>query len=110
MRILLLLFIGWVLGSCSKDGIARNTPSCVEEKIKSFEKEACESNADVKKYEFQDKTVYVFNPGTCGNDMTSEVVNESCGTLGFLGGISGNYTINGEEFTSAKFKKTIWKN
>jgi hypothetical protein len=110
MRLFFFFFALTILASCSKDKIARNTPTCIEEKIENFKKEACETDADVKKYEFQDKVVYVFNPGLCGNDMTSEVVDESCETQGFLGGISGNYKINGEEFTSAKFKKTVWSN
>ena len=52
--------------------------------------------------------VYVFDLGTCGADMTSEVLDENCNTLGFLGGIAGNTKINGDDFGNAKYKSTIW--
>lgn len=54
--------------------------------------------------------VYVYDPGTCGADQTSEVTNTKCETLGYLGGITGNNKINGEDFSSATFKKTVWAN
>ena len=65
--------------------------------------------ANVKQYEFQAKRVYVFDPGSCGADMTSEVFDENCNSIGFLGGITGNTKINGEDFNSAKYKSTIWQ-
>lgn len=55
------------------------------------------------------KTVYVFDQGPCGNDMTSEVVDSECKNLGYLGGITGNKEINGQDFSSAEFVKTIWE-
>lgn len=53
--------------------------------------------------------VYVFDPGTCGDDMTSEVVDSECNSIGFLGGISGNMEINGEDFSTATFESLTWE-
>ena len=87
------------------------TSPCVDSKINDFKKNTpCSKGSAVKQYTFQGSTVYAFEPGTCGNDMTTEVINEDCKTLGYLGGISGNTTINGEEFSKAKFEKVVWSN
>lgn len=94
--------------SCKKYDIAKGIPKCVENKIHSFETEAC-NDGNVKQYTFQGNTVYVFDPGTCGADMTSEVIDSDCHSLGFLGGFAGNTKINGEEFSHAKFIIKIWE-
>lgn len=103
LSILLLSF------SCNKEDIADGTPICIENSIIEFKSNCCEEGANVKEYSFQGEAVYVFDPGTCGADMTSEVKDAECVTLGYLGGISGNSTINGEDFSSAIFVKTTWK-
>ena len=111
MKSLLLFLFSFVLiTSCAKSEIANNTPDCIIDDIKEFEKTCCEEGANVKEYRFQGELVYVFDPGTCGADMTSEVKDEECNSLGHLGGISGNTTINGEDFSSADFKRLIWEN
>ena len=94
--------------SCSKLDIAEGSSKRVENKIKDFNKSSLCSDASVKEFTFQEKTVYLFDSGTCGNDMTSEVTDSEANSLGFLGGISGNTKINGEEFSNAIFIKTIW--
>ena len=66
--------------------------------------------ASVKEYKFQGGNVYVFEHGMCGADQTSAVLNEDCKTLGYLGGITGNTTINQGNFNSATFTKIIWEN
>ncbi len=106
----ILLLAVLVLLSCNKLDLEKETPKCVENKIKNFDKEqSCDNGVNVKKYAFQGKTVYVFDPGTCGADMTSEVIDSDCNSLGFLGGISGNTKINGEEFSNATFEGIIWE-
>ncbi|PCJ28860.1 MAG: hypothetical protein COA97_00550 [Flavobacteriales bacterium] len=106
--ILVFTFIGF--SSCQKLEIEKDTPKCIENLINDFDKEqTCESGVSVKKYTFQEKTVYVFDPGTCGADMTSTVIDFDCNSLGFLGGISGNTEINGENFSNATFESTTWK-
>ena len=99
-----------ILASCTLD-ISPDTPGCIQDKIKAFSKEhvLCESGKNVKEYIFQDTTVYVFDPGTCGNDMGYDVYDSACNYLGFLGGIAGISEINGEEFSNAVFTRLIWK-
>lgn len=98
-----------VLTGCKKYKIDKDTPKCVESNIKEFDKNTACNKAKVKEYKFQGKTVYTFDPGTCGADMTTEVIDKDCNTLGYLGGIAGNTQINGEEFANATYVKTIWK-
>lgn len=106
----LLVFAITAFTGCTKLDIESGTPKCVENKIKNFNKSSICNNADVSEYIFQGKTVYVFNPGnTCGADMTSEVIESDCNSLGYLGGETGNTKINGEKFSNATFVKTTWK-
>jgi hypothetical protein len=107
--ILILSILSLSFVSCEKSDIARGTPDCIITKIGEFEPVACE-DGKVDKYTFQGETVYVFDHGIeCGADLSSEVVLEDCTHLGYLGGISGNTIINGENFSSAEFEKNIWK-
>ena len=84
--------------------------SCVQDKIGAFSTEACPTGATIKSYYFQSDFVYVFDYGPCGADMALPVLNNSCDTLGFLGGFIGNTMINNQDFHSAEFVKTIWFN
>ena len=92
-----------LLSSCNK---SKKDP-CVDEKINTFEKTCCSNGAEVNKYTFQGNTVYEFYPGNCAADARSEVTNDKCETMGYLGGIIGNTKINGEDFSKAKRKKTV---
>jgi hypothetical protein len=40
--------------------------------------------------------------------MASEVLNQDCESIGYLGGLIGNQIINGENFSSAHFEETVW--
>lgn len=86
--------------------------TCLQTKINSFSSGnyACPTSANVKEFLFQNGTVYVFDPGNCGADMTSEVINSDCQTLGYLGGFAGNILINSEDFSNATYVKTVWSN
>lgn len=108
MKTLIFILLVLTTVSCRELDIPNNPPKCVTGKINAFKDEACEKGANVKKYTFQEKTVYVFDPGTCGADMTSEVIDSECNNLGYLGGITGNTTINGESFENAEFVETTW--
>ncbi len=101
---LLIAFVG-----CRKNDIARGTPQCIEDKIQEFSRSSSCDDVLVKEYKFQGKAVYAFEPGTCGADMTTEVLDSDCKTLGHLGGFAGNTKINGEDFSSAKFVRVTWK-
>jgi len=105
------LVLTMAIVSCAKEQVEKAVPDCIKSKIEDFSKsEACEQTATVKEYTFQSQTVYVFDPGTCGADMASNVVDSQCNTLGMLNGYAGNTKINGEDFSHATFIRTIWKN
>ncbi|MDZ4824714.1 MAG: hypothetical protein SH856_14750 [Flavobacteriales bacterium] len=108
LAILLAIVVSSFTG-CDKLDIASGTPRCVEKKIKDYNETSSCYNASVQEYTFQGKTVYVFEPGTCSADMTSELIDSDCNTLGHLGGIAGNIQINGEEFSSATFIRKVWQ-
>jgi hypothetical protein len=96
-----------VVSSCNKD--ERETPTCIWNKITAFDSSFECAEAKVDKYTFQGETVYVFDPGVCSQaDMASEVLNQDCESIGYLGGLIGNQIINGENFSSAHFEETIW--
>jgi len=78
-------------------------------KVDDFKKSDCEKGACVKEYLFQNQTVFVFDQMKCGADMTSEVFDEDCNSIGYLGGISGNSKINGVDFSDANFVRTVWE-
>jgi hypothetical protein len=89
---------------------ASGTPDCLSATIQAFQA-ADGGCADrfVTEHTFQGQTVYVLNHGTCGADMTDEVVDANCKHLGNLGGIMGNLKINGEDFRIARQVRVVWK-
>ena len=87
--------------------------TCILNKISEFAQsdDICDTTATVKLYHFQNQDVYLFDQGSCGNDLTIPVLNEDCDTLGYLGGIMGNSTINGQDFyANASYRYTVWNN
>lgn len=98
-----------LFASCNKLDIDEDAPKCVKKEIKTFNKKSSCDNAKVDEFKFQGKTVYAFESGNCHYDRGTKVIDGDCNELGFLGGISGNTKINGEEFSNAVFVKTIWK-
>jgi len=98
------------VSSCQLD-IEPGTPGCIQEQIKEFSKSKipCDDGKSVSSYNFQGKIVFIFDPGVCGNDLTSEVIDSNCNSLGFLGGIAGNIVISGEEFSNAILISTVWE-
>jgi hypothetical protein len=110
-----LLFVmlasGLMLASCNKED-ENAVPTCVQDRLAIFEAdEACGAGASVKRYTFQGNDVYAYDPGSCGADMTTAVLDAECNNLGYLGGISGNDTISGVPFSSnALLVSTIWQN
>lgn len=98
--------------SCNKSEKISGGSACIRNKIQRFSNsDVCDGSATVKQYTFQNQNVYVFDQGTCGADFAQPILNENCDTLGFLGGISGNGMINGQNFyTDATYISTIWSN
>lgn len=86
-----------------------DVPACIQKAIENFKKTSCEKGLSVKEYTFQGKEVFVFGQEGCGADMTSEVLDSSCKSLGLLGGFVGNVRINGEDFSNAVPVRTIWE-
>jgi hypothetical protein len=109
VKFLLLLYVLALMTACNKPDIEKGTPKSIVNKIKDFDKSSVCDDAKVNEYTFQGNTVYTFEPGSCGADMTTEVVNTEGNSLGNLGGIAGNTQINGEDFSHAVFIKTVWE-
>ena len=106
--VLILYFL--LFASCTKESKS-STPDCIETKIQTFSivGNSCETGASVKEYTFQGKLTYVFTMGFCGSDLGSEVLDADCNSLGVLGSYNGNTKINGVEFSTAVYKRTIWE-
>lgn len=104
------LLLSIVFSGCTRLEIEKDTPSCVKDKIVDFGKNQSCDDIQVDEYEFQNTEVYVLAIGnTCGADMYSDVIDSECNVLGSLGGITGNWEINGESFENAVFINTVWK-
>ncbi|WP_222164725.1 DUF6970 domain-containing protein [Edaphocola aurantiacus] len=109
-----MLTLSTLLLSCDKINPPGCPPpfgkECVERKLLVFQEDenTC-ADATINSYMFQGELVYVMDYGTCIADMTSEVLNDDCRTLGYLGGFAGGSTINGVDFWSnAIFVAQIW--
>lgn len=105
----ILLTMTIFFGSCRKFIIPEATPECIKEKVIIFKSDIACEDAKVKQFSFQGKTVFTFDPGTCGADEITEIFDKDCNFIGALGGIIGNTKINNEEFSNAIFMRTVWK-
>jgi len=86
MKDLILLIVTVIaISGCNTD--ENEIPDCLQTRIDAFGWEICSTGANVKRYTFQGNDVYVIFPGTCGADMSDEVLDEDCNTLGFVGGV-----------------------
>lgn len=94
-------------------GLDNDIPKCVRKKIRDFDGEVgfqCESGASVSKFLFNEREVYVFEPGNCGADMSSPVFDADCNELGSLGGFAGNLEIDGMIFhENAVLIERVWE-
>jgi len=105
----LLFLLPMILTSCGDSDIAPNTPSCIIDKIQSLKENSTCDDPSIREYKFQGEIVYVVDPGSCGADLASGVYDSDCNGIGQIGGISGNTEVNGEDFSHAKFIRTIWQ-
>jgi len=107
MKIIGLVLISIFSISCNK---IKNAPYCIQEKTENFKSNSiCEEGSKVKEYKFQGEIVYLFENGNCGADIASGVFDSECNELGWIGGFTGNTKINGEEFSNARYRRTIWR-
>ena len=94
---------------CDKVEIKTSVPPCIDEMINSYRKSnlPCESGKSVYRYTFNDRYVYVFNPGNCGADMMADVYDEDCHRICGLGGIAGNLICEGVNFWEVATDETL---
>ena len=107
----LIIILPMMFSYCRKS--KTDAPDCINNLITNHTSLLflCETGAHVDEYLFQEKIVYVFDPGNCGADMQANVYDSNCNMIGALGGIIGNILINNVRFDqNAVFQKTIWKN
>jgi len=106
LSVVILSLLTWSCGSRLPGG-----PACLPAALDAFQTWCCASSAHVDEYHFQGQPVYLFEPGTCGADMPTYVLDAQCDTLGFLGGFAGSTQIQGLDFASnSSFQGTIWHN
>ena len=105
---LLLFWVAITVVSCRKVILDKDDPSCLKDKIRSFDRQEDCASAKVDAYSFQGQTVYAFSPGNCGADMMTDILDSDCNTIGSLGGIAGNTEVNGEPFSNAVYLRNIW--
>ena len=102
----IFLFIG--LG-CTN--IEDDIPECVQNRIQTIKKDNCIDK--MSEYEFNGRLVYVYGYSydLCdGADFGSNVIDEKCNDICFLGGIAGNTTCEEVEFhENATFIRDVWR-
>lgn len=109
MKLIILFVVGvYIFMGCQKDNTHQGVPGCINAEIDTFKNHSCANGANVKQYTFIGKTVFVFDPGGCGADLSADVEDEACMSLGYLGGFNGNTKIQGVEFSTAVYIRTIW--
>jgi len=109
--ILIILLI--TLSGCEKLDFLIDIPDCIEKEIKEFKKSplACDSDAQVLRYDFQDSQVFVFKPGNCGEDLPEKVYDNNCNLICTLGGFEANSICDSIDFDeNATNKVLVWKN
>lgn len=103
-----LIILAMVAISCNQHN---DIDECIENRIANFGSEVCESGAWVKQYTFQGETTYAIHYGACVADYHDLVLDESCDTLGLIGGFAGLTEINGDDYyANATLEATIWQN
>ncbi|RUA34055.1 MAG: hypothetical protein DSY77_07110 [Bacteroidetes bacterium] len=104
---ILVILVVLIVTSCKDSNI---DPSCLNDKINELEDISCEDGVQITLYEFQGQNVYLLELGNCIADGSTEVVDASCRTLGFLGGLAGSNEIDGLDFyENAIFIEVVWE-
>ena len=118
LRISAIAFLVVLLTGCiktsereEKDNCGCTAP-CVYLSINEFKNDpnTCSTGASIKEYKWEGKTVHVYDGGICIADGQAIVKDTNCKVLGYLGGIAGNSTIEGKEWSTAVYIRTIWSN
>ena len=107
MKTIALLFAAsMLLHGCSD--IADEVPDCIIEVIEQEKVGGCADGMD--EYLFEGQIVYIFTQSepVC-TDFGSQVYNEQCFELCFIGGIAGITHCNDVHFfQNAEFQRTVW--
>jgi hypothetical protein len=107
-KISILIILGVLVVTSCKD--VKIEPSCLSDKISELKDSPCEDGVQIALYAFQNQNVYLLELGNCIADGTTEVVDESCKTLGFLGGLAGSNEIDGVDFyENSIFIEVVWE-
>lgn len=106
----LYILVSAFLFGCKSAEKVEQTPKAIVQEINKFSALSTCKDANVKQMEFQGKTVFLFEEGTCVMDKESRVIDRNGKLLGQLGGFTGNTTILGEDFSKAVFQKELWRN
>jgi len=104
----ILLLVVLSIASCKEEKLE---PNCLNNRISDLEDSPCDEGVQISLFEFQEEHVYLLEQGNCIADGTTEVVDNQCNTLGFLGGLAGSNEINGVNFyENATFIEVVWEN
>lgn len=97
---------------CEDLDLPKDTSRCIKKRIRKFARTAsCDLGAEVESVYFQGKVVYIFNPGNCGADMSTLVVDSDCHEVCSLGGFTGNVVCNGDSlYKEATNRQVVWRN
>ncbi len=106
----LFLTLVIILLSCSNNDENDNYPICMQTTIDNYVKnypEPTQQPATISKYLYQNKNVYIFDPGSGFADILFNVVDNNCVSVCQFGGIAGIQTC--EDWDNAKFIAIVWK-
>jgi hypothetical protein len=113
--ILILFGIPLIFATCRKSsyGIAADAPRCIYDEITQNQNNENWMIGSVEEYQFQNKTVYAFQPDEKKiADGATVIKDAGCNTICHVGGFGGPSVnlCNGENFFQlAVLKRTIWK-
>jgi hypothetical protein len=104
---IILILVALTITSCKEEKLE---PSCLNDKISELEDSSCDDGVQISLYKFQGEDVYLLEKGSCIADGATEVVDNECNSLGFLGGLAGSDEINGVNFyENSTFIEVVWE-
>lgn len=96
--------------SCSDDDNNNDYPDCLQITIDNYIKnypEPRQQPATISKYLYQNKNVYIFDPGSDFADLLFNIVDDNCVSVCEFGGIAGIQTC--EDWDNAKLIAIVWE-
>ena len=88
-----------LLGCLMALNFSKPLPKAIQKLQAEFCKEACVHEACVYIFKTKQSYFYVLHPGACKPDRLQPVYNAKGQCLGSLGGLSGNFVIQGVNFS-----------